>query len=568
MATAETEFKVQAAIIESANKFENYRFPQKSVNLLDYSRGVSYAQSGNTCQNLVDHTAFKHNYAEELGNIGELEELLQEADYYINTLYTYRSYSKPLPMIPADLDDEEKKRLYRTVFDIITPHIEKIQGLMEFNERLIKCFIKNLRLMIYPLEKKEPLWVDHIRILIRVIDKFFILNLLKDMKGQTKNDFSRYKRAFSFIRAILPNSGELMAQITEVHNFLNDPSHPNNIILWQLKQDCGGVPHREELMAMIITQCMDDIKDHQYITSNEKHILYRAILASIYLADDSEANLNVFKSKHFKNMSKIRDLVKKLPIVPVFMDIHTTVPVALSICDHFTKEYQQGTAWMDKRHEKSYDLIRWRTTIQEHYISFTANFVTFLHNLRSSKKKGDDGQIDLKLYARGFELVVRGMKLLGDWTAKLKEQVVFKSANPTSEAIYKTLGGRGGPAKTYEQITRFNYSNELKYAMVEVIGLIKGLSNLLLSNETKIRAVLSQYVHIILQEFVHKSMVWPLHKAFKKKKDHLEELLLTARLIAADNYNAGVLGEDYKAKKEKEVKANIANLVMNQRGVL
>jgi len=552
-----------ASIRESSGKFDNYRFPQKSVNLLDFSRGISYEQTGDTCSNLLDSIAFKHKYSEDLINIGELEELLREADYYINTLYTYRSYSKPLPMIPADFEDSEKKILYKTVFDIITPHINKIKGLMEFNDRLIKAFIKNLRLLIYPLEKKEPLWKDHIRILIRVIDKFFILNLLKDMKGQTKNDFSRYKRAFSFIRSILTNSGELMAQITEVHNFLNDPTHPNNIILWQLKQDVGAVPHREELFSIIINQCMEDIKEHEYITCNEKHILYRTILASLYLADDNNSNINVFKSKYFKNINKIRDLIKKLPIIPVFMDIHTTVPIALSICDNFTKDMQSSTQWMDKKHEKTYDLIRWRATIQQHYISFTANFVTFLHNLRN--KKDDDNNI--KLYSRGFELVIRGMKLLGDWTAKLREQIVFKSANPTSESQYQILGGRGGKNKVYEQITRFNYSNELKYAMVEIIGLIKGLSNLLLTNETKIRNVLSYYVHIILQEFVHKSLVWPLQRSFKKKKENLESLLLTARLIIADNNNEKILKNDYKTKKDKEINKNIKQHIINRRRV-
>eukprot|EP01084_Bolivina_argentea_P196836 337402_1 len=555
------------SVRDSARKFDNYRFPQKSVNLLDYSRNVSYEQSGDTCSNLRDSAAFKHKYAEQLANIGELEELLEEADYYIHTLYTYRSYSKPLPMIPADFEDAEKKILYKTVFDIITPHINKIKGLMEFNDRLIKSFIKNLRILIYPLEKKEPLWRDHVEVLVRVIDKFFILNLLKDLKGQTKNDFSRYKRAFSFIRSILSNSGELMAQITEVHNFLNDPTHPNNIILWTLKQEVGAVPHREEIFAFIVNQCMDNIKNHEYIVSNEKHVYFRCILSSLYLMDDMSSGINAFKPKHFKNINKVRDLLRKLPIIPVFMDIFTTVPIALSICDNFTKDMQNGNQWMDKRHEKNYDLIRWRATIQEHYISFTANFVSFLHDIRSRKNDDQEKQIDLKVYAKGFELVVRGMKLIGDWTAKLREQIVFKSANPTTESDYTILGGRGGKNQVYEQITRFNYSNELKYAMVEIIGLIKGLSNLLLSNETKIRMVLSEYINIILQQFVHKTLAFTLQRAYKKKKEELESLLLTARLIIADNNDEKILRADYRTKKDREINRNIKLHKINIRKV-
>ncbi len=72
------EEKGQSSVRASAAKFDNYRFPQKSVNLLDYSRTVCYEQTGDTCSNLLDSVAFKHKYAEELVNIGELEELLDE----------------------------------------------------------------------------------------------------------------------------------------------------------------------------------------------------------------------------------------------------------------------------------------------------------------------------------------------------------------------------------------------------------------------------------------------------------------------------------------------------------
>ena len=43
-----------------------------------------------------------------------------------------------------------------------------------------------------------------------------------------------------------------MAQITEVHNFLNDPTHPNHVILFQVKNDVSAVPHKQELFGQII----------------------------------------------------------------------------------------------------------------------------------------------------------------------------------------------------------------------------------------------------------------------------------------------------------------------------
>ena len=94
-----------------------------------------------------------------------------------------------------------------------------------------------------------------------------------------------------------------------------------------------------------------------------------------------------------------------------------------------------------------------------------------MHQLRSFNK---DEVIPLDVQQRCFDLVITGFKLIGDWTAKVKEQIVYKATNPIDEAKYKILGGRGGKSQVYEQITRFNYDNDLKYAMVEIIGLIKG----------------------------------------------------------------------------------------------
>ncbi len=43
------------------------------------------------------------------------------------------------------------------------------------------------------------------------------------------------------------------------------------------------------------------VKCNEFITPNDKH------------------GINVFKSKHFRQM-KLRDIIKQLPIIPVFMD--------------------------------------------------------------------------------------------------------------------------------------------------------------------------------------------------------------------------------------------------------
>ena len=116
-----------------------------------------------------------------------------------------------------------------------------------------------------------------------------------------------------------------MAEITAIHNFLNDPSHPYHIILYQLREDVRAVPHREELFSHMIQLALADLSKHSYCTPQEKHSLYRSILASLYLCDDEQSNINVFKSKAIP-IKEIKQLFKKAPLLPLFMDTKITAP--------------------------------------------------------------------------------------------------------------------------------------------------------------------------------------------------------------------------------------------------
>ncbi len=77
-----------------------------------------------------------------------------------------------------------------------------------------------------------------------------------------------------------------------------------------------------------------------------------------------------------------------------------------------------------------------------------------------------------------MDLVICGTNVIGAWTCKVQEQIAYKCNNLISESEYYILSEKiandiNNKYKSYEQITRFNCSNEITYAMVEIIGLIK-----------------------------------------------------------------------------------------------
>lgn len=68
------------------------------------------------------------------------------------------------------------------------------------------------------------------------------------------------------------------------------------------------------------------------------------------------------------------------------------------------------------------------------------------------------------------------------------------------------------------QATRYNYSSEEKYILVEVIGMIKGLSLLMHRMERHFSSGIRRHVYHMVQSFVQITMRESLRKVVKQKK--------------------------------------------------
>ena len=68
------------------------------------------------------------------------------------------------------------------------------------------------------------------------------------------------------------------------------------------------------------------------------------------------------------------------------------------------------------------------------------------------------------------------------------------------------------------QATRYNYTSEEKYVLVEVIGMIKGLSLLMHRMERHFSPAIRRHIYFLVQQFAQISMRDSLRKAVKNKK--------------------------------------------------
>jgi len=98
-----------------------------------------------------------------------------------------------------------------------------------------------------------------------------------------------------------------------------------------------------------------------------------------------------------------------------------------------------------------------------------------------------------------------------------------------------------GDASYYERVIKLNYTVEEKYALVELIAMIKGLASMMLEEDTLLSPILRRHIHEEMQEVVQNGMreiIARVAKSHKPKKKPVKDELLALRFLMADWYTA------------------------------
>lgn len=78
------------------------------------------------------------------------------------------------------------------------------------------------------------------------------------------------------------------------------------------------------------------------------------------------------------------------------------------------------------------------------------------------------------------------------------------------------------------QATRYNYTEEEKFALIEIIAVIKGVQVLMARMETVFADAIRRHIYAELQDFVQLTLRDPLRKAIKNKKDLIRRYIITS----------------------------------------
>ncbi|CAH8557333.1 unnamed protein product [Heterobilharzia americana] len=346
-----------------------------------------------------------------------------------------------------------------------------------------------------------------------MIRMFALLDEMKNMKASMKNDYSNYKRAAQFLQVHDPDAQDVSIFLAK-----------QKIIRDTLKESLIAVDGYEDLLVEIIHNSAHMYENKVYVLPEEKHTHVIVIAFSLYLLDSARTvdgkQMGVCLNKIAKrlNISKLDRILKECEVVNLFGDMSVEPfsyvrqtpsfdPSKWPECQS-TKVSSQGAILMHM------------ARFQEEYTSLTSDLAwhTNITSIRLNERSAKENQ---ELY----DLALRGLQYLSGWSVQVLDTFTWKLAHCASGFTNHECPK---DAENYEKATRYNYNSEERFAMVEIVSMIKSVQTQLLRLEACYSEAIGRSVYRELQAVVVGQLSGPLLKAQKKK----ERIMLT-RLIHA-----------------------------------
>lgn len=456
-------------------------------------------------------------------------------------LYTWRCCSRAIPQ-PKDKEQPNRIEMIEKTVEVLAPEVNKLLAFMYFQEAAIKRFCSEIkRLCMSPnaiqsassghdsntVRKKHETFVSEAYLLTlgKFLNMLAVLDELKNIKASVKNDYAAFRRASQSIKQL--SDSQSVGESQKLSMFLA----MRNKIRDTLKENLEKISGYEELLADIVNLCTSMYENKMYMIPTEKHMLVKVIGFGLFLIDSKElkhCNINKLDAKRRINLSRIDKIFRNLEMVPLFGDMQTS-PLHTYIDK--TPNYDP-TKWPLSSSTNSSspqaDILQHLPSIREEYVNFISELSRHSNEVTTTVKEAP------RTDAENKELLLtalKGLQLLSEWTSLVMELYSWKLMNPTDHHQNKECPV---DAEEYERVTRYNYSDDEKSALIEIIAIVKGLQVLMQRMETVFLDAIGYSIYAELQDFVQKTLREPLRKAIKNKKDLVRTLLTSVRDTCAD----------------------------------
>ncbi|KAI3351929.1 hypothetical protein L3Q82_020759, partial [Scortum barcoo] len=494
--------------------------------------------------NFEDRNAFVTGiarYIEQATVHSSMNEMLEEGHEYAVMLYTWRSCSRAIPQVKCN-EQPNRVEIYEKTVEVLEPEVTKLMKFMYFQRKAIERFCSEVKRLCHAERRKDFVSEAYLLTLGKFINMFAVLDELKNMKCSVKNDHSAYKRAAQFLRKMAdPQS---IQESQNLSMFLAN----HNRITQCLHQQLEVIPGYEELLADIVNICVDYYENKMYLTPSEKHMLLKVMGFGLYLMDGNVSNIYKLDAKKRINLSKI-DKFFKLQVVPLFGDMQIELSRYIETSAHYEENKSKWTCTQSSI-SPQYNLCEQMVQIREDHIRFISELARY-SNSEVVTGSGLDSQKSDEEYRELFDLALRGLQLLSKWSTHVMEVYSWKLVHPTDKFCNKDCPGT---AEEYERATRYNYTSEEKFALVEVIAMIKGLQVLMGRMESVFNQAIRNTIYAALQDFAQMTLREPLRQAVRKKKNVLISVLQAIRKTVCDWEGAREPPNDPCLRGEKDPK--------------
>uniref|UniRef100_A0A7M4ETX5 Cytoplasmic FMR1-interacting protein n=1 Tax=Crocodylus porosus TaxID=8502 RepID=A0A7M4ETX5_CROPO len=407
-------------------------------------------------------------------------------------------------------EQPNRVEIYEKTVEVLEPEVTKLMNFMYFQRNAIERFCGEVRRLCHAERRKDFVSEAYLITLGKFINMFAVLDELKNMKCSVKNDHSAYKRAAQFLRKMAdPQS---IQESQNLSMFLAN----HNKITQSLQQQLEVIAGYEELLADIVNLCVDYYENKMYLTPNEKHMLLKVMGFGLYLMDGSVSNIYKLDAKKRINLTKIDKFFKQLQVVPLFGDMQIELARYIKTSAHYEENKSRWTCTSSSS-SPQYNICEQMIQIREDHMRFISELARY-----SNSEVWD---------CQGLVSMESGQEHVGRVGPAACTVYSWKLVHPTDKYSNKDCPDN---AEEYERATRYNYTSEEKFALVEVIAMIKGLQVLMGRMESVFNHAIRHTIYAALQDFSQVTLREPLRQAIKKKKNVIQSVLQAIRKTVCD----------------------------------
>ena len=502
----------------------------------------------------------------------KLSKLFPPGQDFAHTLYTYRSVSRPIPMnantlgIPSTCTDQQKQEIIdrnddnnERIIDVLRPEIAKLKEFMVFSGGLVLNFKNAIEYLSSPEMRDKSIPEEIYRTMICALTLLITLDYMKDMKTCFKNDFQRYKQAINMRSeklSILENS-DIVEEMAQMQIFLShpDPRKAKHFIFLTLQDEMKNIPGHKQVLIDLVAYCLRCIEGSMFLRPHEENTLLLSIPYLMILIDgkiDDYHAINVFQHNNL-DLNRIKSLLLKHPVIPVFHEISINVLNVLERSTHFDRismSNDWGGTLPDTTlafHNISAQWLR----IKEDHAVFTPKLITLLHNVENFtfSKSLDPLAIDRARVI--YDVTRQGLKLLSSWNNAILRAMSWKYSHPAPvEYLQEMKADFTKPQFEYEKVVRYNFTKAELSMLIDVVGMIKSVAGMLDEAKANFYPNIRLHIHHEIQQMVQGTLLPIMHRLDKRKKDSFTKVFRLRQLIA-DWVDDEEPIQDYKAYSRK-----------------